>query len=339
MILFFLLILNKNYMFKSIILVVLCFVTVCFVYTQNGNDSKTVLEKLSESERDLIGNPIEGRMILNTTTNCINYYSNNQWYSLCGKCLPETPEVLIDSVNFTNGQLAIYFNDKIKAEMFNIKVEPLNWHFTTTHSPLIVNVRLDSVYTSINLSAEGVCGEGPIIEKDSVLLYTYSSCGQQKEITDKRDGSKYQLAEMFGQCWIKGYLRYFPEGSKDIITKNEHLFYKGNVIEKMPNGLCPAGFHIPFKNEVGDLLESSKIAFNQYSLEESYNYQIKELGVEFVGGYDSKKNSSFEGISDFFWINTGKGNNDPNLVLLNSKGMLTTIIPSNSFMPIRCIKD
>src|SRR5689334_3155871 len=42
--------------------------------------------RLSTTERDAISNPVNGLQIFNTTTNCIEYYVNGSWYSLCGSC-------------------------------------------------------------------------------------------------------------------------------------------------------------------------------------------------------------------------------------------------------------
>jgi uncharacterized protein (TIGR02145 family) len=40
--------------------------------------------RMTSAQRDAIANPVNGLTVFNTTTGCQNFYSNNNWYELCG---------------------------------------------------------------------------------------------------------------------------------------------------------------------------------------------------------------------------------------------------------------
>jgi hypothetical protein len=45
--------------------------------------------RLSQAERDAIANPVDGMVIFNTDTDCLNFYAVGAWRALCGDCLPD----------------------------------------------------------------------------------------------------------------------------------------------------------------------------------------------------------------------------------------------------------
>lgn len=52
------------------------------LHSENGFSS------MSRAERDALINPPIGKQILNTNTNCINYYNGLAWFEVCGDCAP-----------------------------------------------------------------------------------------------------------------------------------------------------------------------------------------------------------------------------------------------------------
>jgi uncharacterized protein (TIGR02145 family) len=338
---------------KEMRILLLCLVlvigTYAFNYAQIINssfrgDRGVVWEVLSEEQRDSLTNVIDGRTILNSTTNCINYYSNKNWYALCGDCLPETPPVKIDSVVFTNGNLSVYFDEKKarneKINSFVIKLLPFNWNFSTDHSPFTVDLKVDSILSTIVIAGIGKCGLGDDRLMDSVLVYSYHPCGNQKFVTDSRDGHLYELVEINNQCWIKGYLKYIPSSKTNYVKDKELIFYEWSKEFSLDqNGMCPAGFHIPNKVEADFFSDLVDDPYNQFVTQEAYDKKLKEFGVDYIGGYDGKKAKFFTGESDFFWVREFKDIQEAYLVLLTHKAAMITTVTKKSFMPIRCIKN
>lgn len=309
----------------------------------NNGDTKATLELFSDLERDNLKDVAEGHIILNTSTNCINYFSKGKWYSLCGGCLPPTPEVKVDSFMFKAGQLFVFFNEEQaisnKVKYFNLTIQPMGWEFTTEHSPFKRALEVDSVYATILLSAVGECGEGTKQPFDSILLYTYHPCEGKSGIVDSRDNTYYELVEIAGECWIKGYLKFIPSNGNEYINKNDLIYYNGSSIFSTSSNFCPSGFHIPSLDEANNLADRIDDPYNQYTVTESYDKRLKDFGVEFKGVFDMKKNNFFNGSSDFFWVKELKDKQECFLGLLTSKAMMVSGAPKNSYVPIRCIKD
>ncbi|MCX6269970.1 MAG: hypothetical protein NTU44_01910 [Bacteroidetes bacterium] len=44
---------------------------------------------LTDSQRDSIVNPSNGKVIFNLTSNCLNIWHSNNWYQVCGDCVPQ----------------------------------------------------------------------------------------------------------------------------------------------------------------------------------------------------------------------------------------------------------
>jgi uncharacterized protein (TIGR02145 family) len=306
-------------------------------------DAKIQLDSYTLAEIDSMQNVMEGRMILNSTTNCINYFSQGRWFALCGNCLPETPLVKIDSSAFYGGRLFVYFDDKAAidahVEQFKVAISPFNWNFIIKKSPFVLDIKLDSTYAQLSLSGIGKCGIGPDSKIDSILLFTDHPCMGQTVIIDVRDNKSYPLIELGNQCWINGYLKYVPEEKVGYLKENKAVFYNWNKFSERENNFCPAGFHVPTKLEADYLLDLLDNPYNLFSGEDAFTEHLNEFGVEFIGGYDGKKNSSFNGVSDFFWTQQLLSNQDAYLGLINQKGAMLVSVTRNSYMPIRCIKN
>jgi uncharacterized protein (TIGR02145 family) len=313
------------------------------IIKSDPKELNTVLETFSNQGRDSLQNVSEGRMILNSSSNCINYYSAGRWFSLCGACLPEIPMVDVDSVLFKYGRLSLYFNDKKakdqNVERFQIKIPSLNWIFITDHSPFTTEIALDTTLISIWLSGMGECGTGTAEKIDSVLVYSEHPCRGETNVLDPRDNRSYELVELGNQCWIKGYLKFIPTTRMGYLNKTEAVFYEWEDFTIQQNNLCPAGYHIPQKKEADILADVLDNTYNQYTVEQSYDHRLEELKVEFIGGYDVKKDLFFTGTSDFFWVQDSKDKQEAYLGLINAKGFVIASAPKKSYMPVRCIKN
>lgn len=47
-----------------------------------------LIPRMAQNFRDTITTPPTGLLIFNTTTNCFNFWNNNQWFEWCGNCIP-----------------------------------------------------------------------------------------------------------------------------------------------------------------------------------------------------------------------------------------------------------
>ena len=73
--------------------------------------------RMTTAQRDAIANPVNGLMIFNSTTGCLNYSQNGNWYETCGTLLPTITGITCGSATnngtLTNGDVASGVNSVI----------------------------------------------------------------------------------------------------------------------------------------------------------------------------------------------------------------------------------
>ncbi|MCX6271686.1 MAG: hypothetical protein NTU44_10790 [Bacteroidetes bacterium] len=69
------------------------------VYANTANYSNTAgMLQLTDQQRDTIANPSDGMVIFNLTSHCINVYRNNNWFEVCGSCVPQPTNAFITDI-------------------------------------------------------------------------------------------------------------------------------------------------------------------------------------------------------------------------------------------------
>jgi uncharacterized protein (TIGR02145 family) len=309
-----------------------------FSSVQLGKE-KSVLLKLNSQQRDSIKYPEEGLMILNTETNCINYFSQKRWYTLCGECTPQPPVPVIDSVKQMDDRLLVYFNHtQMKADSFQINLQPMNWSFIVYQSPFSIQLRLPPTNISVQVQSYNICGLGNESQPANLLFKPSNPCGGYTSRVDERNNHVYPLVELFNQCWIKGELALDLSKPKDFQKADANYFYAWRGQLENSKNICPTGFRLPNKNELDVLAERIDEPFNNYTVKESVTMNLKELEVDFSGARDAQGKSFFENTTDYFWINTVYQNQQA-IGMISAAGVQMGAAPASSFIPVRCIRD
>ncbi len=57
----------------------------------SSSNKGVLIPRLTTAERDAILNPAHGLIIYNLTTDCLNYYNGQIWFTMCGNCIPPAP--------------------------------------------------------------------------------------------------------------------------------------------------------------------------------------------------------------------------------------------------------
>jgi len=67
----------------------------------SSNSKGVLFPRMTTAKRDSIVLPVQGLIIYNTTTNCLNYFNGSAWMELCGDCipLPTTANAGVDQLN------------------------------------------------------------------------------------------------------------------------------------------------------------------------------------------------------------------------------------------------
>jgi uncharacterized protein (TIGR02145 family) len=304
-----------------------------------SNTEKNVLLKLNNHQRDSIPYPEEGWMILNIETNCINYFSQKKWYTLCGECTPQPPVPVIDSVRQIGDLVWVYFNQTlIKADSFQINIQPMNWNFVVDQSPFSVQLRLPETKISVQMQSYNICGMGSLSKPVELWFKPYEPCKGYTTWVDERNHHQYALVQLFNQCWIKGELKLDLSKPKDFQRAGDNYFYAWKGQLENSKNICPAGFRLPNKNDLDLLAQRIDDPFNNYTVQESIHLNLKEWEVDFSGAMDGAGQSFFVNTTDYFWLST-EYQNQQGLGMVSGTGIQMGAAPNSSFIPIRCIRD
>jgi uncharacterized protein (TIGR02145 family) len=307
--------------------------------TIQSNTEKNVLLQLNNQQRDSIKYPEEGLMILNTETNCVNYFSQKKWYTLCGQCTPQPPVPVIDSVRQKGDRIWVYFNNsQTKADSFKVNILPMNWSFVVYQSPFSIQLRLPETKLSFQMLAYNICGMGSLNPAVEYVFHPQDPCGGQTMLVDNRNNQKYLLVPLFNQCWIKGELKMDLSKTKDFQKEENNYFYAWQGQLENSKNICPTGFRLPNKNDLNILAESIDEPFNNYTVKESVSMSLKEFEADFSGARDEAGKPFFVGITDYFWLNAAY-ENQQGIGMVSNSGIQMGAAPTSSFIPVRCIRD
>lgn len=177
-------------------------------------------------------------------------------------------------------------------------------------------------------------------------------------MTDIRDGQIYRTVSVGDKTWLAQDLAYAgPDGNLGWIYDNSsslgsvqgRLYDWDSLNQESPFGVCPPGWHLPSKDEWGDLIDSVegnamrlKVAetgsSNGYtSGNESIGFGALAPGFRFV----DKKFYNF-GKACYYWTCTEKFPDYPWAVIMES-GVIRQIYCVEVFkriaLSVRCVKD
>lgn len=342
-------------------------------YSLYSNVSGNGIQSMNTVERDAIENPYLGMQIYNIDTQCLNYFTGNNWFETCGQCTPQPTE-------------ASAGDDQIGIEQ--------NWVVLQGNQPLVGNGHWSIIY--------GVGGQIDDIENPNSIFYGQPNteyilqwqietecrtsidqvtlefgvyefaCGDT--LLDERDQQKYGTVVIGTQCWMSQNLNV---GIK--INRNQSMLNNG-IIEKYcfndqadscdswgayynwdeamqyvitqgTKGICPIGWHLPTNSEWNNL--SNYLGGNNVA-----GGKMKEVGFShwFSPNTGATNSSGFNGFGSgnsfgmlkfngFWWSSTEL--NGAEAFFRVATSMWEELESNNSFInfykdqhfSVRCVKN
>ncbi len=178
--------------------------------------------------------------------------------------------------------------------------------------------------------AENDCGKSPMAI-DTLAFFFEDKCKGETKLIDNNMQKSYTIQPIGNACWLTEDL-FFTIEKKNFYHQSQDG--KTNAYQKItdyqstkPNkGLCPAGWHLPSKEEVEDLGK------NLYLLQ----------GATFIkgnGAYSFSEKSLKVSEYLYFWTSSLSDKKEPILAMINQQKM--TLVPSVEEMgvAVRCVKD
>lgn len=200
--------------------------------------SGQTLPQKSQKELDAMQSVPEGYIAHNMTTGCINYYFQGKWHQICGECIPQTQIPKIDSLKQNQNKLLLYFSPSKSCDSLTVLINKRK--YSSSSSPLSINLKTEQDSTPITLIANNVCGQ-----KDTTFKIFIKTIAISPIEIVKIDGQEYKVRK-YGSCkWML----------QDYVPKEPPLKERKEMISLAQNkNPCPKGWKIPSEEQWNELL-------------------------------------------------------------------------------------
>lgn len=290
---------------------------------------------ITQTDRDSMKYMKEGDFFFNTTSGCINYFFNAQWFEICGDCSPNPVLANIEKVEHYKGTSIIYFSPFVKGVNYIIYTSEKD-SFIVNEYPFKTTMLGNGKSYSFKIKSYTTCDTNISMWSQSYLIEEKDYCNGKKEIIFNE--KKYSLESLGNACWIKEPIQYSTtdnyriENEKNkIITLNNQTYFSQTALENFKvidssiyynnTQICPKGFYLP---SIGELKNLNGYFMIQPDLQ-LFNYPY--------GGYDfaGKKIEGNQFV--LFWLENGT-----HFVVSTGKNYTINEVQPNVGLQIRCVQ-
>ncbi|RED91583.1 FISUMP domain-containing protein [Marinoscillum furvescens] len=140
----------------------------------------------------------------------------------------------------------------------------------------------------------------------------------QERMTDIRDNSTYETAQVSSKVWMKSNLKYNLNNRYFLYLSEGEVYYHADELEDV----CPEGWRVPTLEEWQDVAD------------------LNELKLKAAGVLDQGRFADF-GRSYVYWTSSQDAKGVPVLVSLDTLGSPLVVRPatSNTHASCRCVKE
>jgi uncharacterized protein (TIGR02145 family) len=216
----------------------------------------------------------DGYTVFNTTTGCINYYFDSNWFEICGTCIPKYSKPKISRIS----SLA-YGNEIELADSFRYLAVlfPDSELVTAFGKTIIVNApkHFDGKkkYPLKIYNLSDPCKNRPILD----TFVTFPS-----NVVRQTSNSSVKTVSTGSHLWLSEPSVEYVNDEKVCIKLNGKVYYNWRSLNKDPfsesksapyysKNVCPSGYRIPSVNDVETLIEYNKqeTVFEKFELGKS----------------------------------------------------------------------
>lgn len=277
---------------------------------------------LSQEQIDQFAIPAEGYVVLNRTTNCINYYLNNTWFEQCGNCLPHTAPYFIDSIVQRNSFIEIYFR-KNENDTLHLQIGNDTYNVFASKSPQKVRIASNTDSIKVVLSVSNKCYRN---QQQKVYAIALKKIATAAPYNLPIEGNTIEVRGVNNSIWF----------CSDWTASNLPL-------AKLPfvsyaDKMCPTGWKLPTKNDWENLLMNYGDAFTEVF--EKPTAENLSIGLNKLGAYavEEKKTvgANFMGT---YWTSDKTDNGSRYLVNVSANGYMFIAEKQEKVRAnLRCIK-
>jgi uncharacterized protein (TIGR02145 family) len=304
---------------------ILLLLFICFSNCIKGQifpTSSSVVKNLivmTQSQIDSI-QAFEGVAVINSSSNCLNYFVNGNWFELCGNCIPELVLPKIDSIVQRSNELFVFYTANSINEL-SIRINNLNFVYPES-SPVALKIPVNTDDVQIHISVKGPCGQ-----KDSLITKkvqpvivgkTETLVIENKRVLTRKINNVRWLCEDYKSPSFKSILPKYPTLTNPFVNKN----------------ICPVGWELPSKNDWINLLAVYSIKGEVFDKPTDNNNSI---GLIRMGIYSIAEKKFYGEDAAYYWSN-GKQEGKQELVSITAEGSLFMFENAQKALTqVRCI--
>lgn len=278
---------------------------------------------LSSEEIDRMQSPAEGFVVMNKTTNCINYYLNNSWYQLCGSCLPETSPFFIDSVVQKNSIAEVYFR-KHKTDILHIICGNQTLSISNESSPIKLKVPFNNDTLAFIAYVSNKCYTLQKSQSFKFPIRRVSSSAPKTINIDDRSITVRNISGTWWMCddWLKVPANLPP--SQRLVSYSENM--------------CPSGWKIPIKKDWQQLMDVFESA--PAEILEKPTVDNSSISISLTGAYATEEKRMIgEGSMGSYWVGETDSKGKQYLINITQNGyMFVAENKQKAKLNLRCVK-
>lgn len=294
-----------------------------FIVPPVVSSSNVNVPVLTQSEIDYIQSPAEGYVVINKTTNCINYYINQTWFQQCGSCLPETAPYTIDSFvqKGTNGLL--YFS-KSSNDTLHLRFGEAVVSIFEQTSPAAIKLPIDEDTLKLRTYVSNRCYTEQRTNQYFFRLRKNNNSAPYKLTVSNKEIIVRKIGNTIWMCddWLQS-------------NKSSNL---STILVAYSSGMCPVGWNVPSKKDWGDLMEQYAVSISEvFEKPEATNMSI---GIKTLGAYSvDEKRIVGEQSMGSYWAEDRASNGNQSLINITDSGyMFVAEKAEKARLNLRCVK-
>ena len=219
------------------------------------------IRALSAEEISKLGPVNNGYTLLNTSTGCLNYFFNTNWFELCGNCIPKYGVPHISKITALAFGVQLEFADTFRYAAILFPDSDITMTFDRKiilHTP--ANREKDGVHRLKLINLNETCTNKPALD----TFINFPAVDKSKKL-DKA----LPIISTGAHLWLTEPLATDLKDEKVCLRINNRSYYNWQSLNTDPYGkglakiyytkkVCPAGFKIPSVNEAEDLVAFSR---------------------------------------------------------------------------------
>ncbi len=229
--------------------------------SQSNADNSLLRELKSLSTKEIQSLTLNrnGYYVLNSTTGCLNYFFEGNWFELCGNCISTVSEPSILSANVAKLGTEIFLKDSAN---FRAVLFPDSIPYTFNGRSIVIKRPIDfSKDNAYYLKIENL---------DDNCKKKKSANFQIKFFDTKDETPKtkpdFETIEVGLKLWMKNPVAIKTNNALAYVQIKDDFFYNWNLVNvdslnknnsaaKQIEKVCPAGWHIPNSADIENLIK------------------------------------------------------------------------------------